>query len=308
MNFMTMEYFMAVAAKRNITKAAQELHVTQQTLSAHIAALEKELDSQLFVRSSPLELTYAGEVFLRYATRIYEDYQSMWNEFNDLTNNQRGKLLVGINYTRSHALMPGIISAFQKAYPKIEVRLTEGTNESLRKGLLNKDLDLAIARFPSAFPGIETLDFYQEEIVMLVPEVLLGEEGRRGGSYIENLSAFRDYPFVLGSPYDISGQTGRSLIARAGFQPVIKAQSKNVETLLSLCAGGVGICFCPESLIYAALTEEQLKKVRMFHFITEATYPVRFGYRKESYQWKIILEFIRIAQKELVLERGPADQ
>lgn len=53
MNFMTMEYFMAVAAKRNITKAAQELHVTQQTLSAHIAALEKELDSQLLSAAVP---------------------------------------------------------------------------------------------------------------------------------------------------------------------------------------------------------------------------------------------------------------
>lgn len=43
MNFLTMEYFRAVAAKRNFTKAAEELHITQQTLSAHIASLEKEL-------------------------------------------------------------------------------------------------------------------------------------------------------------------------------------------------------------------------------------------------------------------------
>lgn len=54
MNFLTMEYFRAVAAKRNITKAAEELHITQQTLSAHIASLEKELACQLIIRSNPL--------------------------------------------------------------------------------------------------------------------------------------------------------------------------------------------------------------------------------------------------------------
>lgn len=97
MNFLSMEYFIAVAAKRNITKAAEELHITQQTLSAHIAAIENELACQLVVRSNPLELTYGGEVFLRYATKFYENYQSMWNEFNDLTNNQRGKLLIGVD-------------------------------------------------------------------------------------------------------------------------------------------------------------------------------------------------------------------
>ena len=60
MNFLSMEYFLTVAAKRNITKAAEELHITQQTLSAHIAAVEKELACKLIVRSNPLQLTYAG--------------------------------------------------------------------------------------------------------------------------------------------------------------------------------------------------------------------------------------------------------
>lgn len=48
MNFLTMEYFLSIAEHRNITKAAAELHITQQTLSAHLTALEKELDTKLF--------------------------------------------------------------------------------------------------------------------------------------------------------------------------------------------------------------------------------------------------------------------
>lgn len=63
MNFQTMEYFTAVVEKRSFTKAAESLHITQQTLSAHIANLEKELGCALLIRHIPLELTYAGKYF-----------------------------------------------------------------------------------------------------------------------------------------------------------------------------------------------------------------------------------------------------
>ena len=63
MNFLSMDYFLMTAEKRSFTKAADALHITQQTLSTHIANLEQELDCKLFVRHVPLELTYAGEIF-----------------------------------------------------------------------------------------------------------------------------------------------------------------------------------------------------------------------------------------------------
>lgn len=68
MNFLSMDYFIMVAKERSFTKAAKRLGITQQTLSAHIASLEREVGCDLFVRHVPLELTYAGETFLRYAT------------------------------------------------------------------------------------------------------------------------------------------------------------------------------------------------------------------------------------------------
>ena len=64
MNFLSMDYFVTLAQERNFTRAAEKLHITQQTLSAHIAVLEKEAGSPLFLRRVPLELTYAGKVFL----------------------------------------------------------------------------------------------------------------------------------------------------------------------------------------------------------------------------------------------------
>lgn len=298
MNFLSMEYFIAVAAKRNITKAAEELHITQQTLSAHIAALEKELACQLLVRSNPLELTYAGEVFQRYALNFYENYQSMWNEFNDLTKNQRGKLLVGTDHDRSSSIMPTIITAFQSRYPNIEVRLTEGSSRLLQQSLLNKELDLAITNLPQTLQGMIIEDFYEEEIVMLVPKKLINGSGDNCGIYADDLSKFNDFPFIAKGQNEPSDQIEKGIAFPAGFHPVIKVRSDNMETRLLLCVKGTGICFCPRSFVKAVLTKRQLNEVRIFHFKTDMAYPIRFGYRKDKYQWNMVSEFMRIAREE----------
>ena len=60
MNFQSIRYFLQVARKRSFSQAAEELFITQQTLSASIASLEKELGCKLFVRHIPLELTYGA--------------------------------------------------------------------------------------------------------------------------------------------------------------------------------------------------------------------------------------------------------
>ena len=85
MNFLSMDYFLMTAEKRSFTKAADALHITQQTLSTHIANLEQELDCKLFVRHVPLELTYAGEIFWQYAADFQKKYRAMQHEFADLT-------------------------------------------------------------------------------------------------------------------------------------------------------------------------------------------------------------------------------
>ena len=70
MNFHSLDYFLMLAREKNFTRAAEALHITQQSLSSHIANLERELNCTLVVRRTPLELTYAGRTFLRYAESI----------------------------------------------------------------------------------------------------------------------------------------------------------------------------------------------------------------------------------------------
>ncbi len=294
-----MEYFVTVAREKNFTKAAEKLHITQQTLSAHISSVEKELGIQLFIRQIPLELTYAGQVFLDYASKFHRDYQNLHQEFFDITANQKGVLHIGVSYTRGRVIMPDLISRFQKEYPNIHLILMESSNDAMLKNLINGEIDLAIASFPEYHSDIEVYDFYQEEIVLLISKDLLAgiyEKPLLDRIAKGDLSIFSQVPFVLGSQEDIGGQIGRRMIKNSGFNPIAKAQSDNIETLLMLCVNGIGACFCPENLVHATLTEEQLSKLEIIHFQNDTKYPIRFGYKKKPYQWSIISEFIRIAK------------
>ena len=223
MNFSSMDYFVMVARERSFSRAAERLHITQQTLSAHIAKLEGELGTKLLVRNIPLELTYAGEVFLEYALDLQRRVNSLEREFQDISENQRGLLRIGITYTRGDIVMPPLLMRFQSRYPNIAVRLVGDINANFFGLLENGEIDLAIAPFPAAAPGIELVDFYQEEIVLLVPKDILARLGAGPGSdafaRIEagDLSPLQGAPFLLEAEEDDVGKIGYSFLSQAGI-------------------------------------------------------------------------------------------
>ena len=305
MNLMSFEYFIALNKKRSFTHAAQQLHITQQTLSTHIASLEHELGCQLIIRRVPLELTYAGKVFLRYAEKIQADLQNMHREFCDITENHKGVLKIGVAFTRSRAIIPNLIYKFQKKYPNIEIQLLEDSNQALSYHLKNGNIDIAIANFPNIDKEIETLDFYNEEIALIIPKHLIVQMGHTEADILEiknyiDLSKLCKYPFLVSSPNDIAGYIGERLLSQAGFLPIIKAKSDNIETLLTLCLQGMGVCFCPINLAYISLAPNTIDKVLIIHLGEQAKYPIQFGVTKTNYQWNIISEFIRISREHKI--------
>ena len=306
MNFTSLTYFEVLAQERSFTKAAQQLHLTQQSLSANIAKLEQELGCQLVVRRVPLELTYAGEVLLRYAATFREEYKMMQQEFCDISQNQRGVLRIGVTYTRGRTIMPAIIQAFLKEFPSIRVDLVEDTNDVLARKLANGEMDLAVANFPERIPGIVLREFYQEEMVVLVSRELLdsiyGDEVEERVRRFEegDFAAIEDCPLVLNSIDDIGGHIERSLLKRAGVtHPRVMASASNVETLLALAVRGVGACFSPEILARASLSKKRLATLRMMRMGSMARYRISFGYQEQSYQWSVIESFMTVARETL---------
>ena len=303
MNFSSMEYFIILAQERNFTRAAERLHITQQSLSSHIAGMEKELGSQLLVRRVPLELTYAGEVMLRYAAGFQKFHSDMLREFCDISQKQKGILRIGAASTRGQMILPETIVLFQESYPNISVELTEGSNGELHQKLLKGTIDLAIAEFPENLPGISLTDFYTEENVLVIAKGLFAkcfaihaEECERR-LLAEDYSVLRECPFVLGGIEDIDGRIGRDVLKRAGIDnPIVTATSHNVGMLLRLSLCGAGACVCPQIIVRNMLTQQQADSLWMFRLGEKTATRIQFGCQTQSYQWSVIEKFITCAK------------
>ena len=177
MNMQSTEYFIVLARERSFTRAAEALHITQQSLSAHIAALEEEFGTQLVVRRVPLELTYAGRVFLRRSEKIQKEYSELRKEMWGIAGEARGEIRVGIAVGRSRVLMPDVITAFQREYPNVSIMLIEESNDKLHRAALYGEIDIAISNFPASVPMLELRDFYIEGVALVIPRVLLDQCG-----------------------------------------------------------------------------------------------------------------------------------
>lgn len=303
MNFSSMEYFVVLEQERSFSRAAKRLHMTQQSLSSHIAGMEKELGSQLFVRRIPLELTYAGEVMLRYATSFQKIQGDMQREFCDISQKQKGILRVGAASTRGQMILPNAIALFQESYPNIRVALTEGSNGELHQKLLKGTIDLAIAEFPENLTDIRLTDFYSEENVLVMEKGFFAKYFTFDAKECErqfrakDYSALRKCPFVMGSNEDIDGRIGRDVLKRAGIDdPIVTATSHNVGMLLRLSLCGVGACICPQKILLSVLTPQQIDSLWVFPLGAEDAARIQFGYQTQSYQWSVIEKFITCAK------------
>ena len=88
MNLLPMSYYIEVVKLQSISRAAESLQITQQTLSTHIAALEKELGCRLFIRRPKFRLTAEGEMFLEYCRRFVGLDRDMRQELQELSGLQ----------------------------------------------------------------------------------------------------------------------------------------------------------------------------------------------------------------------------
>lgn len=301
MNFQSMEYFIAIAEERSFTRAAERLHVTQQSLSSHIANVEAELGCQLLVRRIPLELTYAGRVFLNYALHQQKALIAMRHEFSDITNNQKGELRIGLAYSRSQSLMPDLITHFQKKWPNIQIVLHE--NYDLTKKLLDGDLDLAISNIHTTSPDIEYVPFYEEHTILIVSKSMLKQLSVDVNLLQEQLLAghldlLKDCPFIISESSGTAAQTSAKLFQASGFYPKIPVQATYINTMLELCIRNVGACFASENLARSLLSPQSLEQLELLQLPEEYCYPIYFSFLKRTYQWNMISEFIQ-AGKEL---------
>lgn len=291
MNFLPMRYYLSVVKEGGISRAAERLHITQQTLSAHIAALEKELGCPLFERRPRFRLTYAGRVFQDYARQFSELDRAMRREFADISGEEQGELSVGVAYTRGRFLLTPFLPAFRRAHPHIRLRLVEAPNEELIARLLSDQVDLILAELTEEHPLIAAEPFHDEEMLLLVPDHLIPPR-QRGNLLRGDLRPLADCPFLMNRQEDIAGRIGNALLQKHGLVPRVAVSSENMETLLDLCLLGEGACFCPRTLAERSFEGKDLS--HLLQIEPGVSFSIRAAWLKKPHIPRALSDFVRL--------------
>lgn len=139
-------YFRTIAQFGTITAAAKQLYISQPSLSQTLRQMEEEAGLPLFDRStSPFQLTYAGERYLKAAETILEVEDRLKAEMDSIRRQDGGRLRLGISVTRSMQVLPDVLPIFKREYPNVSIELTESASANLESLLLKGKIDLALA-------------------------------------------------------------------------------------------------------------------------------------------------------------------
>ena len=132
--FVWKKYVYEVYKERSFTKAAQNLYISQPSLSARIKKIEEIIGEPLFDRSTtPLQLTEVGKVYIEAAEEITQIEQRVENYINDLAGLKTGNLAVGASTLFAAYVVPSLITQFNQKFPDVHIQLIEGNTAELEE-------------------------------------------------------------------------------------------------------------------------------------------------------------------------------
>ncbi|MCD8157887.1 MAG: LysR family transcriptional regulator [Clostridiales bacterium] len=297
------DYFIKVVEEKSISKAAKQLYISQPSLSQYINRLENSLGTTLFDRStSPLTLTYAGEIYLDTILKIKALQSEMINKLEDIEDLKTGYLKIGLTPSKANYYLPTILPIFKSKYPGIEIKISEGTSAELEtllgKGVVDLCLmNMSIEKSPYE---IEYEPFYEEEIYLAAPSDFFVPAKPSLAVYPEvKMHELNDKPFILLKQEQRLRQVSTYVFTKSGIKPKIILETRSIETSLRLCAVGMGFCFVPRSAMGYTTGNNRPK------FFTigspSLTWKMAIAYKKNAHRSKAAYAFADIV-KDTVLQ------
>ena len=241
MELFQLRYFVAAARQLNFTQAAAQCHIAQPSLSAQIAALEKELGTSLFHRQGrSVRLTDAGEALLGYAERLIALEEEARLGVRRVVGLEAGKLSLWTLPTPGQHLLPPLLARFRTAHPGISISVHEAVPaRAIAEAVLAGRADLGVVHLPCALDGLNQRILLTEELALIVPEAhaLAGTT--------PTLASLSGESWV----WVPEGQSPEHPIfaacLAAGFTPRIACVSGSAGGMQALVAAGLGIALLP---------------------------------------------------------------
>lgn len=290
-----LRYFVAIADAGTMARAAQQVFVTQSTLSHQLAQLEEEVGCLLFERiGRNLRLSDAGRELLGHARGVLAQVEEGKRAVMNARTLAAGSLRVGVIHTFVTGLIPQVAAAFVKAHPNVSLHVAELTALEIEAQVADGALDLGVAFFPPASDAVMGEHLFDDVLLLAVPAAhpLAARKAVRFDQLAELPLA------MLGRRY----ATRRLLDAhfqRAGVRPRIVVEIDSVDALQRIVEQGVAAAFLPGR---SARRSARVRLLEVTH--PKPMRPAGLVWRRSTYRSAAAVAFVDEIGKELARSTG----
>ena len=248
MDLISLYYFSELAKDLHMTRTANRLFISQQTLSNHIQRLEDYYGTKLFHRKPALSLTTAGEFVLGFAGVVNKEQVNLKDILSDIAQQERGVLRFGASALRLNMCLPAILPQFSARYPNVELRITDTVTAQLEPLVLDGSLDFAVTLNGEEHPRLVTQLLMDDQVYLCVADSLLkrcyGDEAENlkkrasGGADVKD---FAKLPFCI-----FNNRMGRQInqcFEAANIVPRAYITSTYTQVGTTVCFQRLAACF-----------------------------------------------------------------
>lgn len=236
--------FVVLAQTCNYLQAADQLFISQSSLSKHIKALERELGVELFNRTTRrVQLTEHGRVFLPFARKLAATAHDAQVALANASDNERRVIDIGSIPVMVPYGITALLHRFDQEHPSVRLRISEGEADQLKDMLRRRQLDLAFIREwdsdvrpADGDEEFATMSFAEDHLAAVLPSshpLALRSSIR--------LSELANEDFLLLPQGTVMDALIMDACAREGFVPEVRYRGTRAENIIDLVARGMGV-------------------------------------------------------------------
>jgi DNA-binding transcriptional LysR family regulator len=237
MDLTMLRQFAVVARLEHLSRAADELHVAQPSLSRTIARLENELGTPLFDRAARLRLNPAGALFRGYVERALGELDAGRRAVAETTAQGSGSVRLA---AETFLALTEPIATFKREHPSVEIELQQLSAVDMPRALRAQDVDFCVASQPVPNAGLQSAVLLDEAVLVVTP--LDHPLASRPSVTVADLV---DEPFVIARKGHWQRRLLDRLFAETGATPRIVCESDEAAAIQELIRSGLGIGFNP---------------------------------------------------------------
>lgn len=248
--------FFTVANYQNITKASEELRISQPAISKSIKNLEEQLGGQLFVRTKRgVILTTEGEEFYHYIKHAMEYISSAENKFTDLLHLETGSIRIGVSTTLTKEFLLPYLKEFHQLYPKIKIDIITNVSPELFSKLRNGVIDIMFLNL--------TNNVYENDIdIIKCKEIhdcfIINQNHSHLLGRTISLKELKNYPLIVQPEGSNARFAFDELLEKNGISLIPSLELASYSLVIEFTKIGFGIGFATKEYIQKERDQKQL--------------------------------------------------